>query len=206
MKQVNSLLAIKYLSKGQKQNKVPNICWYNGVIHLAHIETAQFQLKASFLSLRCHFQGVVTHQSGQLKWSTFWPLGGNDALITCSRYITSKQLCEQYLKTAAPVMGCKGAGCAESRRFTGRSWQLGEHDPALQGEKTEASLAAVSNAALTPSVLTPLLCWGDQLWHTHVPQGLWMTTLWDALLESPLVQTLWVMYVLSSHLYNRKSL
>lgn len=173
------------------------------VIHLPHIETAKFQLKASFLSLRCHFQVVVTHQSGQLKLSTFWPLGGNDALITCSRYIMSKQLCEEYLKPTAPVMGYKGAGCAENRRFTGRSWQLGEHDPALQGEKTEA---AVNDAASTPSVLTLLLCWGDPLWNAHVPQALWMTTLWDALLESPFVQTWWVMYMLSSHSYNRKSL
>lgn len=73
--------------------------------------------------------------------------------------ITSKQLCEQYLKTAAPVMGCKGAGCAENRRLTERSWQLWEHDPASWGEKTDASLATVSDAALTPSVLTLLMCW-----------------------------------------------
>ncbi|KAF2985176.1 hypothetical protein EK904_007490 [Melospiza melodia maxima] len=66
-------------------------------------------------------QVEVTHQSGQLKLSTFWPLGGNDALITHSRYIMSQQFCELYLKTAAPVMGCKGAGCAENGRFTGRS-------------------------------------------------------------------------------------
>lgn len=175
-------------------------------ICLSRIETAQFQLKTSFLSLRCHFQVEATHQSGQLKLSTFWPLEGNDALITYSRYITSKQLCEQYLKTAAPVMGCKGAGCAENRRLTERSWQLWEHDPASWGEKMEASLAAVSDAALTPSVLTLLTCWGDLLWNAHVPQALCMTTLWDALLESPLVQTSWVVYVLCSHSYNRKSL
>lgn len=30
MKQTNSLLAIKYLSKEQKRNKVPNIYRYNG--------------------------------------------------------------------------------------------------------------------------------------------------------------------------------
>lgn len=116
MKQMNSLLAVKYLSKGKSR------------IRFLTFGTAQFQMKANFLSLRCHSQIGVTHQSGQLKLSTFWPLGGNDALITYSRYIMSKQFCEQVPKNCSSCDGLQGCRMCREQEVhreeltAGRTW------------------------------------------------------------------------------------
>lgn len=60
---------------------------------LPHTEMDKFQLKASFLSLRCYSQVEATHVSqDNCCLAPYGPLGGKDALITYSRYITSNQL------------------------------------------------------------------------------------------------------------------
>lgn len=122
-------IPFKFLSKGQKQNKVPNICWYNGRSHaFTTYRNSPISIESKLSTTQCHFQAGVTRLSGQLKLSTFWPPGGNDALITYSRYIMSEQLCEQYLKSAAPVMGLQGCRMCREQEVhreeltAGRTW------------------------------------------------------------------------------------
>lgn len=87
-------------------------------------------------------------------------------------------------------MGCQSARLLEHRSFVGRSWQLWEHDPALQGEKAEAWLT--------------VKLWPAPLWTSSI--GSTYTAFMKYQIESTFRQVLQVIFVLSFHSEQGQSL